>query len=64
MQVIKNVDIKVSYLADAELQCARRLCAEGGKDLTDAQVLEIEANMLRCPGRGPFAMKLLSWASS
>lgn len=51
MMVIKNVDIKVSYLADAELQFAKRLCAEGGKNLTDAQVLEIEAKVLEFHGR-------------
>jgi hypothetical protein len=51
MMVIKNVDIKVIYLADAEFQYARRLCAEGGENLTDAQVLEIEAKVLDFHGR-------------
>jgi hypothetical protein len=46
MVVIKNVDIKVSYLADAEWEYGRRLCAEKGEDLTDDQVLEIEAKVL------------------
>jgi hypothetical protein len=46
MQVIKNVDIKLSYIADAEWEYGRRLCAEGGEHLSDAQVLEIEAKIL------------------
>jgi hypothetical protein len=47
MQVIKNVDIKLSYIADAEWEYGRRLCAEGGEHLSDAQVLEIEAKILK-----------------
>jgi hypothetical protein len=43
---MKNVDIKLSYIADAEWEYGRRLCAEGGENLTDAQVLEIEAKIL------------------
>lgn len=46
MQIIKNVDIKLSYIADAEWEYGRRLCAEGGENLTDAQVLDIEAKIL------------------
>lgn len=46
MQVIKNIDIKLTYIADAEWEYGRRLCAEGGENLTDAQVLEIEAKIL------------------
>jgi hypothetical protein len=46
MQVIKNIDIKLSYIADAEWEFGRRLCAEGGENLTDEQVLEIEARIL------------------
>lgn len=46
MQVIKNIDIKLSYIADAEWEYGRRLCAEGGENLTDKQVLEIEAKIL------------------
>jgi hypothetical protein len=51
MAVIKNVDIKLSYIADAEWEYARRLCAEGGQYLTDAQILNIEAKVLEFHGR-------------
>lgn len=47
MQVIKNIDIKLSYIADAEWEFVRRLCAEGGENLTNEQVLEIEARVLK-----------------
>jgi hypothetical protein len=46
MVVIKNVDINVSYLADAEWEYGRRLCSEGGEDLTKEHVLKIEAKVL------------------
>jgi hypothetical protein len=46
MQVIKNIDIKLTYIADAEWEYGRRLCAEGGENLLDEQVLEIEAKIL------------------
>jgi hypothetical protein len=46
MQVIKNIDIKLTYIADAEWEYGRRLCAEGGENLTDEQALEIEAKIL------------------
>lgn len=51
MQVIKNVDVKLSYIADAEWEYGRRLCAEGGENLTDAQILKIEAKILEFHAR-------------
>jgi hypothetical protein len=49
--VIKNVDIKDSYLGDAEWEYGWRLCAEKGENLTDEQVLEIEAKVLEFHAR-------------
>jgi hypothetical protein len=46
MHVIKNIDIKLIHVADAEWEYGQRLCAEGGENLTDAQILEIEAKIL------------------
>jgi hypothetical protein len=46
MAVTKNVDIKQSYPAEAEWENTRRMCSEGGENLTDDQVLAIEAKVL------------------
>jgi hypothetical protein len=43
MAVTKNVDIKLSYLAEAEWENTRR---KGGENLTDEQMLAIEAKVL------------------
>jgi hypothetical protein len=47
MAVKKNVDIKLSYLAEAEWENTRRMCSKGGENLTDKQVLAIEAKVLK-----------------
>jgi hypothetical protein len=41
----------LSYLAEALWEFTRRKCAEGGKHLSDQQILEIEAQVLEQFGK-------------
>jgi hypothetical protein len=44
--ILKVPHIKLAYLADSVWEFARRKCAEGGKHLSDQQILDIEAQVL------------------
>jgi hypothetical protein len=49
--VLKVPHIKLSYLADAIWEYTRRKCAEGGKHLTEEQILKIEAQVMEFFGK-------------
>jgi hypothetical protein len=44
--VLKEPHIKLAFLGEATWQFARRKCAEGGENLTERQIQEIEAQVL------------------
>jgi hypothetical protein len=49
--ILKVPHIKLSYLGDAVWEFTRRKCAEGGENLTDQQVVEIEAQVMEYFGK-------------
>jgi hypothetical protein len=49
--VLKEPHIKLAFLAEATWQFGRRKCAEGGENLTEQQIREIEAQILEFYGK-------------